>query len=100
MIKLALSNAPPERAEEIARALVEERLVACVNLFPVKSVYRWKGQLSIDPEVTMLMKVADDRLEDLRRRLKELHPYELPELLVLPVEIEPSLAEYVAWVRA
>jgi len=99
-VNIVLSNAPPERADEIARALVEEHLAACINLLPVRSVYRWKGELQQDAEVTLLIKVSAERLPALRERLRALHPYELPEILVLDVDSDRSLAEYVAWVKS
>lgn len=97
-MRIVLSNLPPDQADAIASTLVEEHLAACVNLFPVKSVYRWKGEICRDPEVTALIKVRADGVDRLRARLRELHPYELPEIVALPVDVEASLAEYVAWV--
>jgi periplasmic divalent cation tolerance protein len=76
-----------EKAADIARILVEERLVACANLLPaVRSIYRWEGKLNDDNEVLVLMKTTRGHLDRLKRRLLELHPYELPEMLALPVE--------------
>ncbi len=97
---IVLSNIGPDDADAVARALVEERLAACVNLLPVRSVYRWEGTIHTDPEVTMLIKVGVDALDRMTARLRELHPYDLPEIVVLPVDAARSLAEYVAWVRA
>src|SRR5215217_6007655 len=98
-MKLALTNVPPDRADTIARTLVEERLVACVNAYPVKSTYRWEGRLEVQGETTLMMKVGADAVDRLRARLRELHPYELPEFIVLDVDVEGSLDEYVRWVR-
>jgi periplasmic divalent cation tolerance protein len=98
-MKVALTNCPPDHAERIACALVEERLVACVNAFPVRSVYRWKGELQRDDEVTLLLKVAADKVATLRERLVALHPYELPEFVVFDVDTAASLEAYVSWVR-
>ncbi len=86
-----------EDAERIARALVERRLAACVNVVPnVVSVYRWKGEVARDEELLLVIKTRRDRLEALREALAGLHPYEVPELVALPVEAghEP----YLAWV--
>lgn len=98
-MKLALTNCPPEQADQIASALVEEGLVACVNAFPVRSVYRWKGELQRDDEVSLLMKAPASGIKRLQARLRELHPYELPEFIVLDVDTGASLAAYVAWVQ-
>ena len=98
-MKWCLTNVPPPKAESIARTLVEEGRAACVNLGPVRSVYTWKGALCVDDEVTLVMKVGDHGVDALRRRLLELHPYELPEFVVLPVEPPGSHAPYLEWVE-
>jgi len=98
-MKIVLTNVPPDHSERIARALIEERLAACVNWSPVRSAYRWKGELCIDDEHAMVIKVADEAVDALRVRLRELHPYELPEIVVLEVDAARSLDAYVAWVR-
>lgn len=98
IMKLAVTNVPPEHADRIARALVEARVVACVNLLPCRSLYRWKDKVCDESEVTILMKVSDDGIERLRTVLLGLHPYELPEFIVLPVETAGSLGAYLDWV--
>ncbi len=99
-MRIVLSNLPPDHADRIASTLVEECLAACVNLLPVTSIYRWKGETCRDPEVTALIKVRAGAVEALKARLKELHPYELPEILAVPIDEAGSLAAYVDWVRA
>ena len=80
----------------IARTLVEERLAACVNVLPsMMSVYRWKGAIEQDKEHQLVIKTAPDRLPALEARLRQLHPYELPEFLVLDVS---AGAAYSGWV--
>ena len=72
-------------AVAIARTLVEERLAACVNVLPaMTSLYRWKGQVEQDREQQIVIKTTADRVAALETRLRALHPYELPEFLVLP----------------
>jgi len=79
--------ASAEDAERIARALVDRRLAACVNVLPgVRSVYRWKGQVQADEERLLVIKTRRDRFEALRDTLVALHPYEVPEVVVLPIE--------------
>jgi periplasmic divalent cation tolerance protein len=86
-------------AAALARTLVEERLAACVNILPVMtSIYRWRGRIEVEPEQQLLIKTASNRVADLERRLKELHPYEVPEFLVLPAG-DQGAAAYLAWVR-
>lgn len=84
-------------APALARTLVEERLAACVNVLPVMtSVYRWKGQVEQDGEQQIVIKTTAERVAALEARLRELHPYELPEFVVLPAG--GGSAAYLAWV--
>lgn len=86
-------------AELLARALVEERLAACVQVVPgVVSLYRWEGELHRDAENLMIAKTTAERVERLRARVVELHPYDVPEVLVL--EVEDGHQPYLDWVRA
>ena len=76
----------PRDAERIARALVEERLAACVNVVPgVVSVYRWKGTVEQEAELILVIKTMAQQIDALKKRLLELHPYELPEVVVIPI---------------
>lgn len=85
-----------EDAERVARALVERRLAACVNVVPgVVSHYRYAGALQRDQEWLLVVKTRVERLDALRTALAELHPYELPELVAL--EISAGHAGYLAW---
>jgi periplasmic divalent cation tolerance protein len=86
-----------EAADALARTLVEERLAACVNVHaPMMSSYQWAGALQRDPERQLVIKTSPGRVPDLERRLAELHPYELPEFVVLDAA---ASVEYAAWVR-
>jgi periplasmic divalent cation tolerance protein len=83
-------------AERIATVLVERGLAACVNVVPgVTSIYRWKGAVERDLELLLVIKTRADRFEALREALVSLHPYELPELIALPVE--GGSLPYLAW---
>lgn len=97
-LSLLLTTAPGTgEAERIGRALVEEGLAACCTRIPgAVSLFRWRGELEEAEEVLLLLKTAPDRVEALSSRLRELHPYEVPELLVLPAR--SALPEYRAWV--
>jgi periplasmic divalent cation tolerance protein len=74
-----------EEARTLARALVDERLAACVNLLPVESIYRWKGQVETAAETLLVIKTRRDRLDGLARRVRALHPYAVPEIIALPL---------------
>jgi periplasmic divalent cation tolerance protein len=88
----------PEKAAEIAQALVGEGLCACVNIVPgIRSIYRWGGEVCDDHEVLCLIKTRADGVERLRERIVALHPYQLPEIVVLP--ITAGHAPYLAWIH-
>jgi len=85
VVVLTALGAPPD-AQRIARALVDERLAACVNIVPgVVSIYRWKGNVEQEAELILVIKTLAQQVEALKKRLLELHPYELPEVVVIPV---------------
>ncbi len=98
-VQVVLITAPDaDCADALARRLVEERLAACVNVVPkVRSIYRWEGAVQADEEHLLLAKTHAARTEALAARVKELHPYELPEVLALPAE--GGSAAYLDWVR-
>lgn len=95
---LVLSNLPDlESAESLARALVRQRLAACVNLLPgVKSIYRWQGALEEVKEVTLMIKTTAARYPELEAAIKLAHPYALPEIVGLP--LTAGWPAYLAWV--
>ena len=73
-------------ARRIANILVEEQLVACVNIIPnVESIYRWEGKIDSDKEVVLIAKTKDENIKQTINRIKSLHTYELPDIMVLPV---------------
>ena len=89
----------PEKAAELARVLVSERLAACANLFPaVRSIYKWQGKLQDENEVLVLFKTRAEHLERLKLRILEVHPYEVPEVLAVPVE--SGYPPYLEWIAA
>ena len=96
---LVFTNLPDRAAaERLAQGLVEKNLAACVNILsPCRSVYRWKGAVQHDEEHPMLIKTTAERYAELERALRSGHPYELPEIIAVP--IERGLPEYLDWVR-
>lgn len=97
---LVLTNLPDrDAAERLAGALIEQRVAACVNILaPCKSVYRWKGAVQHDDEHPVLIKTTAERYAALEAAIRAAHPYELPELIAVPVE--RGLPAYLAWVDA
>ncbi|MBE9535898.1 MAG: divalent-cation tolerance protein CutA [Proteobacteria bacterium] len=93
-------TAPDEgEAGSIAKKLVEERLCACVNIVPkVRSIYRWQGEICDEPEVMMIAKTEATLSAALVSRVKELHSYEVPEIICLP--IQTGSGEYLDWIAA
>ncbi len=99
-VRLVFCTCPdPDSAQTLAHLLVERRLAACVNLLPpMRSVYRWQGQIEQAQEVQLLIKTCADRLDALTLAIQQEHPYELPEIIA----ISPSsgLPPYLEWIRA
>ena len=97
---VVLVTAPSaDAAASLARTLVEEGLAACGNVVPgIRSIYRWEGKVQDDAEALLVLKTERRLVEALKERLPALHPYQVPELLVLPVE--GGLGPYLKWVEA
>jgi periplasmic divalent cation tolerance protein len=97
---LVLTNLPDAAsARSLAEALVAERLAACVNILAsCRSVYRWQGKVEDAEEVPLLIKTTADRYAALEAAIRARHPYELPEIVAVP--IARGLPDYLAWVAA
>jgi periplasmic divalent cation tolerance protein len=87
-----------DQARQIGTALVERQLAACVNLVPeIESIYRWEGKVCREGEVLGIVKTTEGGFPALRKALEEMHPYEVPEIIALPVEAGSE--GYLGWVR-
>lgn len=97
-IVVLFSTVPREQSEKIARDLVERRLAACVNMCQVVSCFRWEGEVCREDEELLIIKTTENAAAATIKRIKEIHPYDLPEIIVLPVVAghEP----YVQWIRS
>lgn len=99
-VRVVLTTAPSgAAAEALGATLVEERLAACANVVPgITSIYRWEGKINREAEVLVILKTTAASVDRLRNRLVELHPYDVPEVVEVPVQggHEP----YLAWVRS
>jgi len=98
-IRVVLMTAPSaEEAASIVNRLVEERLVACGNVVPgLRSIYRWEGEVHDDSEVLVVLKTVEGSVKAVIERSAELHPYDVPEILALPVIV--GHGPYLDWVR-
>ena len=96
-VQLVITMLPTaDAAVTLARTLVEEKLASCGNLIPaVRSIYRWEDKIQDENEVLVLLKTRSEHFERLKARILELHPYEVPEVLALPVEA--GYAGYLEW---
>ena len=97
---LVVTNLPDrESAEKLAALLIERRLAACVSILaPCSSVYRWQGEIQHDEEHPLLIKTAKDRYAELEAAIRANHPYELPEVIAVPVT--QGLPAYLQWVES
>ncbi len=97
LVITTLPNA--DAAAELAKNVVGERLAACANLIPaLRSIYKWQGKVQDENEVLVLFKTRQEHYENLKSRILELHPYEVPEVLAIPVE--QGYAAYLDWLAA
>ena len=97
-VLIVFTNCPDaELADRIARTLVEQKLAACVHqLPPVASIYRWQGAVERAVEVPLLIKTTQERLVEVQEAIRALHPYEIPEIVAIPVVA--GLPAYLRWV--
>ena len=96
-VRVAFVSAPREEAKKMARAIVEERLAACVNIVPkIDSVYWWEGKVETDEESLLIIKTSQAKAEQLIEYVKANHPYGIPEVIMLSVT--EGLPDYLDWV--
>lgn len=97
-MKLVISTCREEQANEIADILLKEKLVACVNIIgPVMSKYYWQGKLEAQSECMLMMKTRDELISLVGKRIKEIHAYEVPEIVSL--DIQSFNPDYSAWLQ-
>ena len=96
-IVVMYSTAPPAESAGLAGMLIERRLVACVNIVPVRSIYRWNGEVCDEEEHLLIMKTVQAGVDRVAAAIKEHHSYEVPEVIALPVIA--GYPPYLDWVR-
>ena len=97
MFAVVLCTTPNNEVENLARPLVEEKLVACINVAGVNSFFRWEGKLEEEKESLLIMKTTQDKIPAIIERIGELHNYDVPEVIALP--IIQGHKEYLDWVN-
>lgn len=96
-IIVLFSTTPPDKSEIIARNLIDTRMVACVNVVPVHSYYRWNGELCSEPEHLLIAKTTKEKKDEVIAAIKAHHPFEVPEIIALPVT--GGHVPYLEWVH-
>lgn len=97
-IRIVLISIPRDEADKMALALVQERLAACVNIVPkITSYYWWDDAVQTDDEAMLIVKTTEQRFNTLMKYVLENHPYELPEIIGMP--LGSAFPDYVAWVK-
>ena len=99
-VLLVLSTFPEaETARQVAKQLVTQKLAACANILPgVRSIYQWQGKVEDATETMVFFKTTGARYADFQAKLRELHPYDVPEIVAIPVV--DGLPDYLSWVNA
>jgi periplasmic divalent cation tolerance protein len=97
-VLLALSTFPnSETAQKVVHEIVDARLAACGNIIPqIESIYRWQGKVERNPEALVIFKLTEDRYAEFEKKLRSLHPYEVPEIIC--ANITHGLPDYLRWV--
>jgi periplasmic divalent cation tolerance protein len=96
MYKIVFVTAPERASAKIAEELVKKKVAACVNILPIRSIFSWKGKIEDDRENLLIIKTKKPRIEQLKEIIKQIHPYEVPECIILP--IEDGLPDYLRWI--
>ncbi|MFN8577205.1 MAG: divalent-cation tolerance protein CutA [Candidatus Sericytochromatia bacterium] len=96
-MKVILCTTPKDKSEDMAQILLEEKLVSCVNIIPaIRSIYWWNGQIQKDTEDLLIIKTKDDLVNELIEKVKEVHPYDIPE--VISLNVEDGNNDYIKWI--
>ena len=97
MILIYITCKNKKEAQKIGKALVKEKLAACVGYFPIESIYRWKGKMVNDKEFALLIKTTKKNFMKIEKRVKELHSYQIPCICAIPAYKVNK--EYLSWVK-
>ena len=95
IVTLYVTHKNREEAEKITSHLLQNRLITCVNFFPIQSTYWWKGQLENQEEIVSLLKTKEDSFEKVREEILKIHPYEIPCIMKLEAEVNESYGNWI-----
>jgi len=95
-IFIYVTNPDLKKAKKIAQHLLKKRLVGCINLFPIESMYWWKGKIANEKEVVMIAKTLESKFEEVKKEIEKIHPYTTPCIVKIPVS---SNKEFFEWLK-
>jgi periplasmic divalent cation tolerance protein len=99
-MRLIIVTASKEAAPGLGKQIIEERLAACANIIPsIRSIYTWGNRVVDEDEAMIFFKTTDDRVAALTKRIKELHEYEVPEIISVRIQRDEGNPSYLDWVR-
>lgn len=96
MVLMYITNPSREEARKISKKLLEEKLIACANIFPVDSMYRWEGKIAEEPEFVLIAKTTEENFRKAKVLVGNIHPYDVPCILKIPAEANES---YLKWAQ-
>ncbi len=95
---IILCTCKEEDAEKIVNELLTKKLIACVNSFPVKSFFWWKGKMEKEEEILLMMKSSEEKWDAIQKEIKKIHSYEVPE--IISISIKNCLPDYLKWMES
>lgn len=95
MILIYITSPSEENAEEISEHLIKKRLIACANIFPIKSIYKWKGNIAKEKEFVIMAKTQEKNFDEVKEEVEKIHPYKIPCILKISAEANQKYSEWV-----
>lgn len=95
MIIIYITNPNEEEAEKIARHLLNKKLIACANIFPIESIYRWEGKVTKEKEFVLIGKTLEEKFETIKKEVESVHSYKTPCIIKIPAEPNSKYGEWV-----
>jgi len=86
-----------EEAKNISKTLLEKKLIACANYFPIKSMYRWEGKVNDGKEIVLLLKTLEEKFEEIKKEIKKIHSYDNP--CIIQLDVKQANEEFLEWIK-